>query len=236
MKIFIQLALFCLFVAGIEASKIDPSLTQVLQSKGSANVFVTLKEGTAGVLNSFNRLTFDTRADRLSTLKLSLEQHAEASQAQVIKVLSEFPQVTFQSFWISNQVFIEGASFELVKRISEIPSVGSIEEEIETEIMMPVIEAVDSAHAPNAEEWGVSLIQAPEAWGLDGGNNGENVVIATIDTGVRVTHEALKANFFGDFGWFDPYAKTPSPNDQNGHGTHVTGTIAGQGSFNSQII
>lgn len=235
MGVIKHLAILVLIVAGIEGTKIDPSLKHALQSKGSANVFVSFTEGTANVLNSFNRLNFNTRADRLTSLKHSLEKHANAVQAQVIHTLkSKFPIVKFQTFWISNQIYIRGASLDLVLSVAKLPSVASIAEETETEIMMPVIESVDaSGRGPNAEEWGVSLIQAPEAWGLDGGNNGENVLIATIDTGVRVTHEALKDNFVGDFGWFDPYEFTASPNDQNGHGTHVTGTIAGQGQFSN---
>jgi len=44
---------------------------------------------------------------------------------------------------------------------------------------------------------------------------------------VRVTHEALRDNYLGEYGWFDPYMHTDTPNDQNGHGTHTTGTICG---------
>jgi len=44
---------------------------------------------------------------------------------------------------------------------------------------------------------------------------------------VRYTHEALLPSYLGEFGWFDPGSRSELPNDQNGHGTHVTGTIAG---------
>jgi len=45
---------------------------------------------------------------------------------------------------------------------------------------------------------------------------------------VRVSHEALRDNFLGEFGWYDPYDKTSIPYDNIGHGTHVTGTICGK--------
>jgi subtilisin family serine protease len=41
------------------------------------------------------------------------------------------------------------------------------------------------------------------------------------------THEALRDNYYGDYGWFDPYEMSDFPIDNNGHGTHVTGTMVG---------
>jgi subtilisin family serine protease len=75
-------------------------------------------------------------------------------------------------------------------------------------------------------EWGVKKIQAPEVW--DAGYTGQNVIVGNIDMGVRATHEALRSNFIGEYGWFDPENKTATPYDDTGHGTHVMGTIVGQ--------
>ncbi|CAG7717054.1 unnamed protein product, partial [Allacma fusca] len=36
------------------------------------------------------------------------------------------------------------------------------------------------------------------------GYRGEGAVVATIDTGVRGTHEALRDNYRRQNGWFDP--------------------------------
>jgi len=76
-------------------------------------------------------------------------------------------------------------------------------------------------------EWGVNIIGAPEAWSMDGGNSGDGIVVANIDTGVRYTHETLRHNFRSEYGWYDPYDRTANPIDRNGHGTHTMGTIAG---------
>lgn len=46
---------------------------------------------------------------------------------------------------------------------------------------------------------------------------------------MRGSHQALKDNFLGEFGWFDPYEKTTEPTDTNGHGTHTMGTMVGRG-------
>jgi subtilisin family serine protease/subtilase family serine protease len=64
-------------------------------------------------------------------------------------------------------------------------------------------------------------IDAPEAWAVFEGSS--NVTVAVIDSGVDYTHPDLAANYAGgdDFVFLDG-----DPMDDNGHGTHVAGTIA----------
>ena len=62
----------------------------------------------------------------------------------------------------------------------------------------------------------------------EAGNTGGGVVIATIDTGVRHTHEALAPGFRGgDYSWFDAINGSAQPYDDNGHGTLTTGLVSG---------
>jgi len=90
-------------------------------------------------------------------------------------------------------------------------------------------------------------IDAPEAWSKNIGN--KIPVIGIIDTGVDYTHPDLKNNiwinekeFYGkkgvdddgngyidDIFGIDTYNQDSDPIDDNGHGTHIAGTIAGEG-------
>ncbi len=93
------------------------------------------------------------------------------------------------------------------------------------------VEADIEAHAIDAElddSWGVKHIGAGVVH--DGGNTGVDdtgaaVKVAVIDTGIDYTHPDLNANYAG--GW-DFFNNDNDPMDDNGHGTHVAGTIAAE--------
>jgi subtilisin family serine protease len=65
------------------------------------------------------------------------------------------------------------------------------------------------------------LISAPQAWSL---STGAGVTVAVVDTGAELTHEDLAGQFAP--GGHDFVDGDDDPTDENGHGTHVSGTIA----------
>jgi hypothetical protein len=58
------------------------------------------------------------------------------------------------------------------------------------------------------------------------GSNGAAVTIASLDTGVDFDHAEFEAN--PPIPGWDYYSNDPDPSDENDHGTHTTGTMAGQ--------
>lgn len=72
--------------------------------------------------------------------------------------------------------------------------------------------------------WGVRRMEAPQAWGSA---TGDGLRVAAIDTGIDPNHPDLKSNYAGGVNLIEP---GKPPLDDNGHGTHVAGILAGAGS------
>lgn len=72
---------------------------------------------------------------------------------------------------------------------------------------------------------GVKMIQAPKVWEESIQGNGN--VVAIIDTGCQTDHPNLKDRIIGGKNFTSDYnGKEDHYDDNNGHGTHVAGTVA----------
>jgi subtilisin family serine protease len=74
--------------------------------------------------------------------------------------------------------------------------------------------------------WGVKRVKAPAAWDT---TEGAGVRVAVIDTGIDISHKALDGKIDGGFNAITDSEAPGSYQDDNGHGTHVAGTIAANG-------
>ncbi|WP_163581934.1 S8 family peptidase [Gracilibacillus saliphilus] len=72
---------------------------------------------------------------------------------------------------------------------------------------------------------GIQLVQAPAIW--EESSEGEGIIIAVIDTGIESDHPDLKERIIGGRNFTSDYnGDQDNYEDNNGHGTHVSGTIA----------
>jgi subtilisin family serine protease len=137
-----------------------------------------------------------------------------------------------------------GASFDSVEQwLSHDRHVAGFEQDA-------VRQADKASNDPSLSQlWGMTKIDAQDAWNITTGATGANrVVVAVIDTGVDYTHSDLAANiwtntretagngadddrdgFVDDVHGYNFVSNNGNPMDDNGHGTHVSGTIAAVG-------
>lgn len=147
-----------------------------------------------------------------------------------------------QPLWIVNAIAVQ-ADAEAIKALAELPEVARIVPNRKLE--PPSVEITAAAtSAPEAIEWGISKIRAPEVWATYG-ITGTGAVAANVDTGVDFTHPALIRQYRGNLGngifdhnfnWYDPTGAHPAPVAVEGsHGTHVMGTEVGWDGGANQI-
>jgi subtilisin family serine protease len=81
--------------------------------------------------------------------------------------------------------------------------------------------ALGAADPLRSQQWGLDLIEADAAHAT---STGSGVVVAVIDSGVRASHEDLAGRLL--LPGHDYIQNDATPQDENGHGTHVTGIVA----------
>jgi subtilisin family serine protease len=158
-----------------------------------------------------------------------LKRDAAATQGPVIALLEQ-RGAKYQAYWIANMIWVEGDD-ETRKQLAELPEVESIEPDATITLNDPVVPMSSTiAASPDTTgsdaQFNVSRVHAPDVWSQ--GYRGKGVVVGIIDTGVYPTHAALTGRSLGAANMVD---KTCVACDENGHGTHVTGTILGTGSI-----
>lgn len=176
----------------------------------------------------------------------ALIRYADRSQQYLRRDLS-IRHITYRVLWLTNSLAVSGASLETMVWLAGRSDVSRIDldlkglgleaqsaktggQQVVTNRQSPTF----GPHVPATISAGVLRINAPQVWAL--GYRGQGIVIADLDTGVQWDHPALQSHFRGwngvtatfDANWFDPTGESVViPSDDNGHGTHTTGTLIG---------
>lgn len=128
--------------------------------------------------------------------------------------------VKFGGIKIKDLNLINGASVYLSPKADAILKKQSSVLRIEDDIQVTTLAKVASYQPAEIMPWGIKKINADSAWTI---TTGEAVKIGIIDTGIDASHLDLINNLKGGV---STVSYTASYNDDNGHGTHVAGTIA----------
>ncbi|HEV7460902.1 MAG TPA: S8 family serine peptidase, partial [Solirubrobacteraceae bacterium] len=87
--------------------------------------------------------------------------------------------------------------------------------------LLAVAPAARAAPDPlRPQQWGLDMIEADPAHQV---GSGSGAVVAVIDSGVQADHPDLAGRLLSGYDFVD---NDGTPQDGNGHGTHVTGIVA----------
>jgi len=122
-------------------------------------------------------------------------------------------------------------------------TINSLEKErgVSSILSTPAVSRIETVRSKRTRltgntTWGIAAMKVPGLWKM--GWDGTDVRIAHLDTGISVTHPALKDAVSG-FAVFDAIGNkvnpTPKPFDNHGHGSHTAGIIAGRPVGNRHI-
>lgn len=164
------------------------NLQKILEDEGTANIFITLSDGPEQIFDGFLDRVFSNRADQIKTLTNGLKDHANRTQATIVNFLNQFSEtsgqnLTIKQFWITNQIYVQGANPLLVRLLQAFTSIiGFIREEVFAGFgpMNPQTPETDGSEST----WGLEKIDVAGARALKNGLNNP-VVIGSIDSGVR---------------------------------------------------
>jgi subtilisin family serine protease len=242
--LFLFLSLASFLSATSVDSKIHPWVLTHTNNGQSAEFFVVLNEQAD--LSPAQLMV--RKADKGRFVFDALTETARRSQAPLIDWL-ESQGIEYRSFYIINAILLRGDR-KLVETLALRDDVARIEgnPEIRNNLPEPDPNARDPK-TPEAIEWSIDRVNAPDLWAR--GFTGQGIVVGGADTGYRWTHNALKGKYRGwngttadhDYNWHDSVhsgggicgANAPAPCDDNGHGTHTMGTVAGDDGVNNQI-
>lgn len=189
--------------------------------------------------------------ERRRTVVSTLKAQAATSQRELLSALRALESKglarDLRSLWIVNCVTCELTPGG-IRSVAGIKGVKSIDLD-EAQMVLLASKERASAHLSSMASdtaWGVKWIRAPEVW--DEGYRGQNVIIGELDTGVDYTHSDLASRawtnpgeipdngadddgngYTDDYYGYDFNSHTKDPMDDHGHGTHVAGTICGDG-------
>lgn len=238
------MALYCAAVAAllalqaglVRAGELGAELQRALARRGThADMAVIVRFRDALDLRAYATGARKSREHRLAeALQLQLQR-----QTSIGAILARPDVSRVRRLWIINGLALTLPAYA-VAGLAALPGVARIELDSHVQgardqrIPAPRARGGQAAHAlvpaelpPMAlatdtrhirPEWNILAVRAPALWAQ--GQTGRGIVVASMDTGVDLSHpELLRRWRGGGNSWFDPHQEEATPYDALGHGT-----------------
>ncbi len=243
-RLFFTLIVIFLGLASFAALPvIDPELEvemQRIDNVEKTKVVILLSEQSDAIALLREAEFFSSKQEKRQFVIETLKRQAETSQYELIGLLNEMEHNgmvdEIQQFWLVNCISCK-ANKAAINYLAQHRDIMTIYHCQETQWIFE--NEATPAPRGNGREITENLLQvnAPQVW--EQGYLGAGVLIAVIDTGIRLDHADLAGRLWdGGVDYphhgYDFYYHDNDPSDDWGHGTHVAGTICGTGASGSQ--
>jgi subtilisin family serine protease len=164
-----------------------------------------------------------------------LREFSQQEQASLMAYLEQMQQQglvdEIRPYWIANIVHIK-AKPQVIHELMSRKDLARLDYDQERHVLMHRKEENDFIRSqPDSIAWNVAMVNAPQVW--EQGFAGEGIIVGIMDSGVNFNHNDLQGRMWvhPDFPkhGFNFINNNHNTMDDNGHGTHVAGTVAGTG-------
>jgi serine protease AprX len=232
----------------LQLGKIAPWVVEHTANNQQAEFLVVLTDQA----DLSQATALQTKAEKGRYVYNTLLNKSQITQGPILQWLRE-RGLEYRSFYIVNAILVKGTR-QVAEALAARPDVARVEGNPRIQNHLPQPEGAGGAplslQRPATIEPGINYTHAPQVWAL--GFTGQNIVVASADTGVRWTHDALKPHYRGwdgqnadhDYNWHDSIHDSvgnpcgndsPFPCDDYFHGSHTTGTAIGDDGMGNQI-
>jgi subtilisin family serine protease len=218
----------------VAAAPLSDPLVKALEADTTASqrIIVMMKDAAGGRMHIRS-----LKGDRGSGIE-AMKQNASLAQADLLKTVDSMGisgSADVQTNWLANAVILDATpeQIEALETRSDVEGIYLNQTiQLEPYVASEVPEGKKAQGDDDTSTWGLKAIRALEArqtYGVDG----SGVVVGVLDTGYDGNHALLKGKMLR---WksFDG-GNQPDPVDDNGHGSHVSGTIGGSNGGGMEI-
>jgi subtilisin family serine protease len=221
--------LVSLLPAGAGATAGAPVEKQVLQevADGKTTTFFVVLNDQASLTGAVAQ----HGKDRVRGVVSALKATATRSQANAVARLQAGQRSghvqSFTPLWAVDAIIVTGDA----QAVAELAHLGEARTIIHNAKIQLEPEPAVAARPSEEVGWNIAAIGADKTWDKV---TGSGVLVGLIDTGADYKHPDISDKYGQDgpthaYSWLDTINGRTVPYDDNGHGTHTTGTVLGDG-------